>query len=310
MADIKVSEMPETTSANIDDLIMIIQGGGNKKITEKNLLGDRVVVSPTEPTGDNRKKVWFQKGKNLFNINDIVTSVYIETNGLIGNSSVSNTSGFIKVSKGNLTLSYEYTTLLNVGTRAYVFYDNNKSVLSGGTYLNSNKITKLSCPQDGYVRFSYDKNVNNIQLEYGDNKTAYEAYIEPKIFIKDDNNIYEEFIKKQEEIYSTDKVKIGTWTNGAVLYRKVISSTLPKVTTDGTYARSTVQINENINFGYIEKAFYTDIYDGRITLPWITGSGRAIRAYLDVPGQQISLSSNATDVNERPVTIIVNFTLS
>lgn len=281
-----------------------------KKITEKNLLGDRVVVSPTEPTRDNRKKVWFQKGKNLFNINDIVTSVYIETNGLIGNSSVSNISGFIKVSKGNLTLSYEYTTLLNVGTRAYVFYDNNKSVLSGGTYLNSNKITKLSCPQDGYVRFSYDKNVNNIQLEYGDNKTAYEAYIEPKIFIKDDNNIYEEFIKKQEEIYSTDKVKIGTWTNGAVLYRKVISSTLPKVTTDGTYARSTVQINENINFGYIEKAFYTDIYDGRITLPWITGSGRVIRAYLDVPGQQISLSSNATDVNERPVTIIVNFTLS
>lgn len=152
--------------------------------------------------------------------------------------------------------------------------------------------------------------LDSIQITSGDTQSTYEAYIEPKIFIKDDNNIYEEFIKKQEEIYSTDKVKIGTWTNGAVLYRKVISSTLPKVTTDGTYARSTVQINENINFGYIEKAFYTDIYDGRITLPWITGSGRVIRAYLDVPGQQISLSSNATDVNERPVTIIVNFTLS
>lgn len=35
MADIKVSEMPETTSANIDDLIMIIQGGGNKKNNRK-----------------------------------------------------------------------------------------------------------------------------------------------------------------------------------------------------------------------------------------------------------------------------------
>lgn len=63
MANIKVSEMPETTSANIDDLIMIIQGGGNKKITEKNLLGDRVVVSPTEPTGNNRKKFGLEKGK-------------------------------------------------------------------------------------------------------------------------------------------------------------------------------------------------------------------------------------------------------
>ena len=167
--------------------------------------------------------MWFRKGKNLFNINDIVTSVYIETNGLTGNSSVSNTSGFIKVSKGNLTLSYEYTTLLNVGTRAYVFYDNNKSVLSGGTYLNSNKITKLSCPQDGYLRFSYDKNVNNIQLEYGDNKTAYEAYIEPKIFIKDDNNIYEEFTKKQEENYSEQERIIGTWIDGKPLYRKTLN---------------------------------------------------------------------------------------
>lgn len=285
MANIKVSEMPETTSANIDDLIMIIQGGGNKKITEKNLLGDRVVVSPTEPIGDNRKKVWFQKGKNLFNINDIVTSAYIETNGLIGNSAVSNISGFIKVSKGNLTLSYEYTTLLNVGTRAYVFYDNNKSVLSGGTYLNSNKITKLSCPQDGYVRFSYDKNVNNIQLEYGDDETAYEAYIEPKIFIKDDNNIYEEFIKKQEEIYSTDKVKIGTWTNGAVLYRKVIFNSLPKVTTDGTYVTKTVPIGENINFGFVEKAFYSDSYGGRIPIPYVTNGGRFVKCYIDVTGK-------------------------
>lgn len=309
MADIKVTEMPQATNISPDDLVMVVQGGVNKKIENSTLLGDSIIVSASEPTDNNRKKVWFQEGKNLFNKNDITTSYYIDPDGQMGNSSVSNTSGFIKVSKGNLTLSYEYTTLLNVGNRGYVFYDNNKSVLSGGTYLNSDKITKLSCPQDGYVRFSYDKNVNNIQLEYGNTKTTYEAYIEPKIFIKDDNNIYEEFTKKQEEIYSTDKVKIGTWTNGNVLYRKVIFSSLPKVTTDGTYVTKTVPIGENINFGFVEKAFYLDSYGGRVPIPYITNAGRIVKCYIDVSGKNVVLVTNGTSTNDYSVAVVVNFTL-
>ena len=120
-------------------------------------------------------------------------------------------------------------------------------------------------------------------------------------------NGYEK-VEDKGEVYLTEEVKIGTWIDGKPLYRKIISSTLPKVTTDGTNVTSTVPINANIDFGYIEKAFYTDIYSGRITLPWITGSGRVIRAYLDVPGQQISLLSNTVELNERPVTIIVRYT--
>lgn len=146
MANIKVSEMPETTAANIDDLIMIIQGGGNKKITEKNLLGDRVVVSPTEPTGDNRKKVWMQKGKNKFNPND----------------------------------------------------------------------------KTKYIRVCFnDGTATDIQLEQGTTATTYEPYVEDKIYIKNNNDVYEEFIKKQEEVYSTTETKIGTWIDGKTLYRKV-----------------------------------------------------------------------------------------
>lgn len=128
------------------------------------------------------------------------------------------------------------------------------------------------------------------------------------IYVRNSNGVYEEFAKKSEEVYSTEEQKIGTWIDGKPLYRKIISSTLPKVTTDGTNVASTVPINANIDFGYIEKAFYTDIYSGRITLPWITGSGRVIRAYLDVPGQQISLLSNTVELNEQPVTIIVCYT--
>ena len=64
MANIKVSEMPLATSVAPEDLIMLIQGGGNKKVTTNTLLGDSVIVSPTEPVGNDRRKVWFNKDEN------------------------------------------------------------------------------------------------------------------------------------------------------------------------------------------------------------------------------------------------------
>lgn len=41
---------------------------------------DKVIVSATEPTGVNRKKVWFKKGKNLFD----KTNYIIDSAGKIG----------------------------------------------------------------------------------------------------------------------------------------------------------------------------------------------------------------------------------
>ena len=114
--------------------------------------------------------------------------------------------------------------------------------------------------------------------------------------------------KMIKDTYSTEEQRIGTWVDGKPLYRKVISSKLPKVTTEGSYVTKTIPIGVDIDFGFTEKAFYTDVYNGRISLPWITGNGSVIRGYLDVPGQQISLSSSATDTNEQPVTIIVCYT--
>ena len=36
------------------------------------------------------------------------------------------------------------------------------------------------------------------------------------------NGVYEEFIKKSEEVYSTEEQVIGTWIDGKPLYRKVV----------------------------------------------------------------------------------------
>ncbi len=72
--------------------------------------------------------------------------------------------------------------------------------------------------------------MQSLQLEQNSQATSYEAYIEPQIFIKNSNEIYEEFIKKQEDIYSTEEQVIGTWIDGKPLYRKTLSLTAPSTT--------------------------------------------------------------------------------
>lgn len=44
-----------------------------------------------------------------------------------------------------------------------------------------------------------------------------------KIHVLNDNNVYEEFMKKHEDIYSTEEQVVGKWIDGKPLYRKGFS---------------------------------------------------------------------------------------
>lgn len=104
--------------------------------------------------------------------------------------------------------------------------------------------------------------LDSIQITSGDTQLTYEAYIEPKIFVKNDNDIYEQFTDKQEENYSNQERIIGTWIDGKPLYTKVVSYT----PTDIIGAKGTethVYINHNIsNFGQLcgIKCYTSDNY--------------------------------------------------
>lgn len=126
------------------------------------------------------------------------------------------------------------------------------------------------------------------------------------IYVRNKNGLYEEFIKKSEEVYSTEEVKIGTWIDGKPLYRKVISSTLPKVTTENVEAKKTVSIDADIGTGFIETA-YCNKDNQMLPMPFIFTGGQVIKSYIDLNGT-IILSSNTTYTNEQPVTIIVCYT--
>lgn len=231
MANIKVSEMPETTAANIDDLIMIIQGGGNKKITEKNLLGDRVVVSPTEPTGNNRKKIWFQKGKNLFNKNNIQSgSELLSTTLYAQPNSDYYISDYIEITPGQ---TY-YLSGNKTGGTTNIFYNENKVPMSSYAATTGT----IPIPDSAtYIRFNGRLNEldNNIQLEQGSKATTYEAYIRPTIYILNDNNVYEKIIETIDEndFYSVGEQKTNKiWIDGKPMYRRTIKATVKQGTTN------------------------------------------------------------------------------
>lgn len=63
-------------------------------------------------------------------------------------------------------------------------------------------------------------------LEYGTSRTEYQPYVSSDVLIRNGNNIYQLFNKEQnnQDFYSTEETKIGTWIDGKPLYRKVYQS--------------------------------------------------------------------------------------
>lgn len=171
------------------------------------------IVSPTEPQGAERLKVWIKKGKNLFDGNykenygyDNSTGAVVQITTVYSNQSIIS----IPLGATKLILSKNGETK---NTR-FFFYNESK------TYITSIAGLDVLIPENArYINFQIAKDtVNNdftkIQVET-ENLTSYEAYIEPKIYVLNNNNVYEEFKKEVE----TDWINLISGYN--TFYRKI-----------------------------------------------------------------------------------------
>lgn len=166
----------------------------NRPITAENLnqiQDNLVVVSVTEPTGDNREKVWIQKGKNLFDKNSLFTGYRFGSDGLLFADSAYSSTDYISVKSNTI-----YTVNWQMETRECVcYYDETKTFISRNT-ATSPFTTPTNCK---YIRASrISTGINTAQIEQGSTATEYEEYIEPKIYVKNDNDVYEEFINAKD----------------------------------------------------------------------------------------------------------------
>lgn len=133
----------------------------------------------------------------MFNRNDVMYGY--ELNG--GDGSVTKNeeyfvSDYIKVYPGQKL----YKSGSSAGT-SNCFYDENKNFISTVRLVGG----VISVPTTNSISYMRTNglltDLDSIQITSGDTQLAYEAYIEPKIFILNNNNIYEEFMKKDEETY-------------------------------------------------------------------------------------------------------------
>lgn len=261
-----------------------------------------VVVSTTEPTGDSREKVWIQKGKNLFNKNSgIVSGSYLGNDGRIG----SDINLFYQTDYIPAAPNTKYVISSDIGENHRIAeYDNNKTFIKrnlndggGSAYVFT---TSSNCY---FVRISCNiSNLDSIQLEQNSTATEYEAYIEPKIYVKNDNDVYEEFISKDNlEKYSTTEQKIGVWIDGKPIYRKVIScGALPNATTN----KIPYNISNLDKVIHITGYSYNSTADTFMSIPLVSSGTTNVVAYINKKEGKVVLTTT-NDRSEYNETYVV-----
>ena len=203
----------------------------------------------------------------LFDKDTISTNKYINLgNGVLGNSTTSNTSDYIKVcANEEYVLSYEYETLIATGKRVCCYFDENKKYIKGIEYTSTNKETVFVAQQNGYIRFSYDINAYNVKLEKGSKATSYSKFGQGCVEITTSNkNMFKEtynnkfaktqfnsivrgdFILKENETYT---VSFDTNNNGGQVYiNKVLFNTAQRRSCNGKRQSLTTTAKSRWNF--------------------------------------------------------------
>lgn len=150
-------------------------------------IGGKSTADPDEELFENYMASKFYKdieatnvvSRNLFNKNNIIPNKYLkQLTGELTDTQNSNVSNYIKVVGGQTyTISLKYDTLKLLTEREIIYYNNDKSYRNYDAYNSENKIITINPLYDGYIRFDYDKNCYDIQVEEGSTATPYVPYL-------------------------------------------------------------------------------------------------------------------------------------
>lgn len=185
--------------------------------------------------------------KNLFDVDSITENAFLLAGtGETGSASTSNTSDYIFVKAGQpYYLSYSYTSLQSINYRSLCYYDTNKNFISSIS-IDPASFHTFTPAQDGYIRFAYDKNYTNIQLEKGTVASDYVPYEHTEISAEVtnanqwNNDLVINTTKSTDGFTMTDKWAVPLMTQSNVLNTfkpdttytiKVVSKVLSKPTT-------------------------------------------------------------------------------
>ncbi len=181
-----------------------------------------VIVSATEPTGANREKIWVQKSENMCNPNNKYTGAI--ATAVVGNMITYGTSEktytlkkCCKVQKGKAyAISWKPNTINTIGSRIIAVVNDNDITQYSTSYTNDSNSFIFTPTASGYLSISLDANATEVQVE-GENATTYKPYVEPRIYVLN-NNIYEELMQKEKIEKVTQNLTLNTtYANGGTV---------------------------------------------------------------------------------------------
>lgn len=180
---------------------------------------NNVIISSTEQTTG--EEVWFQKGKNLFDKNNMTIAdwqIGSSTHTIFANSSEKSiiikvkpdTTYTISKLQTNRFRYGEYPTIPAVGDTL-----NNYKTSSNGTTITATTLSTTNYIIVNIINISesYDlqSTLDSIQIEVGSSATSYEPYIDKKIYTKNDNGVYEEFYQEvKADSFKDEEVVVGS----------------------------------------------------------------------------------------------------
>ncbi len=161
-------------------------------------------VSSTEPT--NNEKLWIQKGKNLFDKNNVVVGA-LEGDGSVAYNTTNSTTDFIPVSPNKT-----YCKTVSSSGRVKLYYKDKTPYSDGNRDITnfSNAIT-FTIPEDiYYIRFSFSNSTTDtLQLEQGSTATEYEAYVDRKINVDGEEFLDVEKVNNHLKQIEGGKVRVS-----------------------------------------------------------------------------------------------------
>lgn len=180
-----------------------------------------IKVSSKEPA--RKEKVLFRKTTNIFK--------EIWENGCLNSSNGTDEANSGRIRTYYIEVLPNTTYSLSLVAARLVEYNQN-----GGFVKSHFGISKLTTNSNTkYIRFSITSTDahDEVMVNEGNEVLPYEKYVEPAIYTRNDNEIYEEFIPTNIQKYSTrEPIKIGKWINGKDLYiHTVYIPSLPNAST-------------------------------------------------------------------------------
>lgn len=211
---------------------------------------DKIIVSSTEPTGIDRKKVWIKKGKNKFNADELFLD---QTNHVTNNNSTNKlsitTNGNYGYSRYKLTIPKEYLNKeVSISFNGVSTINESQNNIRNTIYISSTPdesgdiMTQLLTTTKTKYSIKFTPNsqeiyitlygtlsdystivtieMSEIQLELGE-PTEYEDYIEKEIYVKNENGVWEKYVLEDINEINNKFSNFYNEDNGRVMSRAI-----------------------------------------------------------------------------------------